>query len=44
LRIAGQHAAASIISYSTNIFNVAGGLTAWLFQVHPMELLLLVEK
>ncbi len=28
LRIAGQHAAASIISYSTNIFNVAGGLTA----------------
>ena len=28
LRIAGQHAAVSIISYSSNVFNVAGGLTA----------------
>jgi hypothetical protein len=27
LRIAGQHAAVSVISYSTNIFNIAGGLT-----------------
>ena len=27
LRIAGQHAAVSIISYSSNVFNVAGGLT-----------------
>jgi hypothetical protein len=25
--LAGQHAAASIISYTTNVFNVAGGLT-----------------
>lgn len=28
LRTAGQHAAVSIISYSSNVFNVAGGLTA----------------
>jgi hypothetical protein len=28
LNLAGQHAAASIISYTTNVFNVAGGLTA----------------
>ena len=27
LRTAGQHAAVSIISYSSNIFNIAGGLT-----------------
>ena len=27
-KLAGQHAAASIISYTTNVFNVAGGLTA----------------
>lgn len=27
LRTAGQHAAVSIISYSSNVFNVAGGLT-----------------
>lgn len=27
LRIVGQHAAVSIISYSSNVFNVAGGLT-----------------
>jgi len=27
LKLAGQHAAASIISYTTNVFNVAGGLT-----------------
>ena len=28
LRTAGQHAAVSIISYSSNVFNIAGGLTA----------------
>ena len=28
LRIAGQHAAVSIISYNSNVFNVAGGLTS----------------
>jgi len=27
-RTAGQHAAVSIISYSSNVFNIAGGLTA----------------
>jgi hypothetical protein len=27
LRTAGQHAAVSIISYSSNVFNIAGGLT-----------------
>ena len=27
LNIAGQHAAVSIISYSSNVFNIAGGLT-----------------
>ena len=27
LRLAGQHAAVTVISYSSNIFNVAGGLT-----------------
>ena len=27
LRLAGQHAAVSIISYASNVFNVAGGLT-----------------
>ena len=28
LRTAGQHAAVSIISYTSNVFNIAGGLTA----------------
>jgi len=28
LNLAGQHAAATIISYSSNVFNVVGGLTA----------------
>lgn len=28
LRTAGQHVAVSIISYSSNVFNIAGGLTA----------------
>lgn len=29
LKIVGQHGAASVVSYSTNIFNVSGATTAW---------------
>jgi hypothetical protein len=29
LKIVGQHGAASVISYDTNIFNVSGATTAW---------------